>query len=131
MASIRFLLGSEEWLTSNKRMGRYQKADVVKGLRFRASIQGRTQRPPGGKFSAENPCRLTVEVAIPTRRRFDPANSSPTVKALVDGLTDAGWWTDDNSDVIREVTYKRADEPSSSGIYFVTIAAEPLTVGGA
>ena len=39
---------------------------------------------------------VTFEVTDPNRRR-DPSNAMPTVKALVDGITDAGVWPDDNS----------------------------------
>ena len=31
-----------------------------------------------------------------TRSRMDPPNVYPSVKALVDGLTDAYWWEDDH-----------------------------------
>lgn len=36
-----------------------------------------------------------VRLDVPDNRRRDPSNYMPTVKALVDGLTDAGWWPDD------------------------------------
>lgn len=39
---------------------------------------------------------INVTVCPPTRRRLDPPNLYPTVKALVDGLTDACWWSDDD-----------------------------------
>jgi crossover junction endodeoxyribonuclease RusA len=41
-----------------------------------------------------------VDVALPVKgkRRRDPHNWTPTAKAALDGLVDAGWWPDDNSD---------------------------------
>lgn len=39
---------------------------------------------------------INVTVCPPTRRRLDPPNLYPTVKALIDGLTDACWWSDDD-----------------------------------
>lgn len=39
---------------------------------------------------------VNVTVCPPTRRRLDPPNLYPTVKALIDGLTDACWWSDDD-----------------------------------
>lgn len=39
---------------------------------------------------------VIFEVTDPGRRR-DPLNMAPTVKALVDGLVDAGVWPDDDS----------------------------------
>lgn len=39
---------------------------------------------------------VNVNVYPPSKRRIDPPNLYPTVKHLVDGLTDAGVWTDDD-----------------------------------
>lgn len=51
---------------------------------------------------AEHACHV-VHVTFPVRdrRRRDPANWHPTVKAIVDGLTDAELWPDDNSRWVR------------------------------
>lgn len=35
----------------------------------------------------------------------DPPNWSSTSKALLDGLTDAEFWTDDNYNIIKEVSF--------------------------
>lgn len=42
--------------------------------------------------------KAEVEVVVyaPTRRRLDPPNLYPTVKHLIDGLTDAKLWEDDD-----------------------------------
>lgn len=40
--------------------------------------------------------KVTVAVCPPTRQKVDPPNLYPTIKPFVDGLTDAGWWEDDN-----------------------------------
>lgn len=39
---------------------------------------------------------ITAKISAPTRRRIDPANLYPTVKHLIDGLTIAGFWIDDD-----------------------------------
>ena len=46
-----------------------------------------------------------VEVSLPVRdnRRRDPHNYYPTVKAIVDGLVDAGLWPDDTPEFVRTV----------------------------
>jgi hypothetical protein len=46
--------------------------------------------------------RLSITFYLPDRRRRDPGNlvGSEAVKALVDGLVDAGWIVDDNTNVI-------------------------------
>lgn len=43
-----------------------------------------------------NKFEVLIEVYPPTGRRFDPPNLGPTVKPMIDGLTDAGWWEDDD-----------------------------------
>lgn len=44
--------------------------------------------------------RCTVRVVLPVRtaHKRDPHNYVATVKPIIDGLVDAGWWPDDNSD---------------------------------
>lgn len=39
---------------------------------------------------------VNVVVYGPNARKFDPPNFYPTIKPFIDGLTDAGWWEDDN-----------------------------------
>jgi crossover junction endodeoxyribonuclease RusA len=61
-------------------------------------------------YSKRRPCGLVVTIYAPTKRRLDPPNFYPTVKALVDGLTDAGIWTDDNSEVIKFMLLNEVDQ---------------------
>ena len=53
-----------------------------------------------------NKFKLRLTVCPPTRRRLDPPNLYPTLKALIDGLTDAGWWEDDNFMHLLEVSFR-------------------------
>lgn len=41
------------------------------------------------------PAWVQVHLPVPTNGRRDPANYSPTTKAIVDGLVDAHLWPDD------------------------------------
>lgn len=77
-------------------------------------------------FSPKRPCHLTVTVYKPTRRRLDTPNLYPTVKPLVDGLTDAGIWTDDNSEVIKFMTFKRGGPSEIPGKYRVRLEIKEL-----
>lgn len=52
-----------------------------------------------------NKFRIRISVAPPTRRRIDPVNLYPTVKALIDGLTDVGWWEDDDFSHLLEISF--------------------------
>lgn len=62
-----------------------------------------------------------MTIYAPTKRRLDPPNFYPTVKALVDGLTDAGIWTDDNSEVIKFMTFKRGELSGIAGKYKIEL----------
>lgn len=50
--------------------------------------------------------KVTAIVYPPTRRRIDPANLWPTVKPLVDGLTDAALWPDDDFEHLIELSFR-------------------------
>lgn len=41
--------------------------------------------------------RVVATIHRPTRRRYDAANLHPTLKCLIDGITDAGVLTDDDN----------------------------------
>jgi crossover junction endodeoxyribonuclease RusA len=46
------------------------------------------------------PCAVKVTFHVPDARRRDPHNTAPTVKAIIDGLVDAGFWRDDTPDQV-------------------------------
>lgn len=56
-------------------------------------------------YSKNNPCHIIVYIDPPTNRRMDAPNWYPTIKALIDGLTDAGIFEDDNNNVITSFTF--------------------------
>lgn len=49
--------------------------------------------------------KVKTVVFPPTRRRLDPPNFAPTTKALIDGLTDAEWWEDDDFTHVLESSF--------------------------
>lgn len=122
-------ISRRNWLTSNMRSHWAEKARRTKELRQTARLCGRrfAIKPP--VFTRREPCTVVVEISIPTPRRFDPMNASPTVKALLDGLTDAGWWDDDDSKTVKSVTYKLGKPTGVKGLYRVTVTAR--SIGGA
>lgn len=78
----------------------------VKGLRVK-SLRSM------GEALASATCSLTftkfsvdVYVYAPSKRRIDPPNLYPTVKPLIDGLTDANIWEDDDHEHMTEMTFK-------------------------
>jgi crossover junction endodeoxyribonuclease RusA len=46
---------------------------------------------------ARPPCTVTITIPVRAARTRDPHNWAPTMKAVIDGLVDAGVWPDDNA----------------------------------
>ena len=96
-----------EMISSNDRMHYAVKMQINKHLRevgryVVLSEKGLTKPI----YSPDKPCEVRVIVNPPSRRRIDPANFYPTVKPLIDGMTDAGMWTDDNAEIVQEVAFR-------------------------
>ncbi|WP_172121250.1 hypothetical protein [Actinomyces faecalis] len=81
-----------EWLSANGREHRFDRARRTATLRKRACLLARHHGLP--HYTGR--VRVDFYVHTRTHNRMDPANAYPTVKALVDGLTDAGVWADDD-----------------------------------
>lgn len=104
---LTFDLNRKQMISANDRLHFQKKAKITRFLRELARYEGlNTLRDWYGlPFSKEKPCKVRVVVFSPTLRKYDPPNWSPTSKALLDGLTDAEFWTDDNYNVIKEVSF--------------------------
>lgn len=85
-------------LNANRKLHHMTKAARSKWLRELAHERGVSLFPGGGDgaFLFDGPVEVSVTVCPTTRSRMDPPNVYPSVKALVDGLTDACWWEDDH-----------------------------------
>lgn len=95
-----------QMISANDRMHYQVKGQITQFLRELACYEcKRTGLAPEAPYSPSRPCTVTVIVRPPTARRNDAPNWYPTIKALVDGLTDAGVWTDDNNQVIKAMTF--------------------------
>ena len=105
-------------MNANGRLHHYQRASMTKQLREIAYWKARAERGDG---LGEPPYHVTCIIELDTARRFDPPNAYPTIKALVDGMTDAGVWTDDNSEVIGAMTFRRGAGKAERGFKRVTI----------
>lgn len=60
----------------------------------------------------------------PTRSRLDPPNLYPTIKAIIDGMTDAGIWVDDNYKVIRSMSFRYGGLSGKKGYYKFVLTIE-------
>lgn len=65
--------------------------------------------------------RIVATISYPDRRRRDVGNLAPTVKAIVDGLTDAGVLADDDDLHVLGPDIRRGHGP-----FAITIRLEPL-----
>ena len=94
----------KEMLNANDRPHWAQKAKITAYLRQIGRLKVSEGKYPA--YTKKRPCGLVVTIYAPTKRRMDPPNFYPTVKALVDGMTDAGLWTDDNHEIIKYMTFE-------------------------
>lgn len=111
---LEFEFMREATLNSNDRFHYQVKAKRTKALRAQGRAVGlkkqldhlRDAKTKFKPFSKVRPCTVDILLYSPTRRKLDPPNFYPTVKALIDGLTDAGLWVDDNHEVIQSMAFK-------------------------
>ena len=87
-----FELPQADMLSLNGRADRRTLSPRIRTLRLQARVMARAARCP----SLER-ARLVAWVRFPDGRRRDLHNYMPTLKALVDGLVDAGLLPDDDS----------------------------------
>lgn len=80
--------------------------------------------PQNPKYTEENPCVIVITVNSPTKHKIDPPNIYPTVKALIDGMTDAGLWSDDNEEILQSMSF-HSGERTENKKYRVTITIIP------
>lgn len=105
----RSLRGGNEMISSNDRLCPHVKAELTAHLRkMSTTVAQRTyEHPERTQFSNVRPCHMCIIICPPTKRRMDAPNWYPTIKALIDGLTDAGVFEDDNDNVITSYKFIR------------------------
>lgn len=64
-------------------------------------------------------CNVRVIVYPPSNRRVDPPNFYPTVKPIIDGMTDAGVWDDDDWKHLNEMTFAHGGKKSGIGQVYI------------
>ena len=112
-----------EWLSANDRRHWADKARRTKALRQRAAMLARQAR-----LTVATPCIVVAEVGYPRNSRADPANASDAVKPILDGLTDASVWVDDDSTHVPAVTYRRGTKTDRQGWHRITLIFIPQHV---
>jgi crossover junction endodeoxyribonuclease RusA len=96
--TITFPRPTKALLSMNDRKHWRPRAIAVHTWRAYASAHGQALRSKGYP-----PSMVCVTLDVPDKRRRDPANFFPCVKAIVDGLVDAGLWPDDTPEWVTVV----------------------------
>src|SRR6266702_423179 len=109
-------------LSSNGREHWRVRARETAGLRETAAWLARMQRIPRLERA-----HVLARYHPPDRRRRDPANLYPSVKACVDGLTDAGVWADDDAAHVTGPDM-RLGQVQPPGRLVLTITEMPLAI---
>ena len=107
------------WLTANARNHWALKARRTRHLRQLGFMAARKQ-------PAMDRANLAAVISYPTARRADPSNAAPTVKALLDGIVDAGVLPDDDHLHVPHVDYSRGPNTGERGLYRIVLRLEPL-----
>lgn len=84
--------GRYHWRERAARTEAWRKAAYIGATRLGTPAQRR--QPPSA---------VLCEFPVRDRRTKDPHNLAPTVKAIIDGLVDAGVWPDDNPEWVTVV----------------------------
>lgn len=122
MTQITFIIPNAQWLSSNMRFPHWgAEHDRKKSLRLRGEITGLAS---GLAFNT--PVRVIAHIGYPTNATADPGNSAPTLKALIDGMTRAGIWVDDDSKHLIGPDYRRDPNKAPKGHHTVRLEIEPL-----
>lgn len=119
--ALTFEIPASLWLTANGREHWREKARRTASLR---SLAGHHAAQRTTRF--DGPVNVTATICYPTARRADPANASPTVKAILDGIVDAGVLGDDDHRHVPRVSFERGPDTKTRGLYRVCIDLEPL-----
>lgn len=116
MTTLTFEIPPELWMSANDRTHWAAKARSTKQLRSLGFIGARAK-----KVRDLGTCHVTAWIGYPRNGKADPANASPTVKALIDGITDAGAWPDDDHTHVIGPTYLRDPATKRPGIHTVRL----------
>ena len=122
MTSLHFTISADLWLSANQRLHWAPKAKRTAALRHLGYVAARN-----AKVRDVGVCHVAAFVGYPTNAKADPANAAPTIKALIDGLVDAGVWPDDDSTHVIGPTYLR-DPKTGDGTYRVRFVLTPQEI---
>jgi crossover junction endodeoxyribonuclease RusA len=102
-----FFLKPAEYLTMNQRKHWAWTMKQKQAWRESSRLAGLEWRPGATSRLLDGFAIVSFEFPVTQNRRRDPHNFYPTIKPIIDGLTDAGFWPDDTADFVatREPTF--------------------------
>lgn len=126
MNELTFTIPKGLWLSANQRLHWAPEAKRIKALRhmgYWTSVANRS-----ADLGPLGPTHVAAFIGYLTGGRADPANAAPTIKALIDGMTDAGVWPDDDSTHVIGPTYLRDPKSPTPGAYTVRLVLTPQDI---
>lgn len=123
MRELTFIIPADQWLSANDRMHWAPKAKRTAALRDMGNVMAHIYKIP-----QQDVTHVAAFIGYLRNGKADPANAAPTVKALIDGLTDAGVWPDDDSTHVIGPTYLRDPKSKTPGHYTVRLVLTNQTI---
>jgi crossover junction endodeoxyribonuclease RusA len=114
--TITFTIPANLWLSANDRRHWAENARRTKALRQLGHAQTKAANVRDLGTS-----HVAAFIGYPRGGKADPANASPTVKALIDGMVDAGAWPDDDHTHVIGPTYLRDKASGQKGVHTVRL----------
>jgi len=123
MTALTFSIPNDLWLSANDRRHWADKAKRTKGLRSLGHLGAAEAGLDGALLGTTH---VAAFIGYPRNSKADPSNAFPTVKALIDGMVDAGVWPDDDSTHVIGPTYLRGNkcDPNTHTIRLVLTPQE-------
>lgn len=117
-----------EWMSQNSRTVWQVKARKTKAVKARAIMLGRSwmneQPKQAARLRNAKRVHVTAIAHMKTNGRYDPENTAPMVKAIIDGFTKAGFWPDDDYRHLTGPDYRAGDKCDVKGFRAITIRIE-------
>lgn len=125
MTELTFTIPADLWLSANQRMHWAPKAKRTAYLRALGKVYAQVA---WDAIPQHDVTHVAAFIGYLRNGTADPANAAPTVKALIDGMTDAGVWADDDSTHVIGPTYLRDPKSPTPGHYTVRLVLTPQTI---
>jgi crossover junction endodeoxyribonuclease RusA len=116
MTDLTLTIPDAWWMTSNDRRHWADKARRTRNIRHMTAVLARARRIPRYEV-----VQITALIQYPTGGRADPGNASPTVKAAIDGLVDAGVVPADDHTHVIGPDYRREVGKGQRGTHVVRL----------